>query len=151
MYALSPSLFHLLTATELSPVNRSLSIACPALQHALLTTLHSHATRHDSFIASSGLFTAPGPAILTNAPTRDHFRLIIDLLAKLFSVDMSQSASTTLLALSWLHEITDIISTDYVSIFETPLFSLLINNLITTAYCKLFYNYFINKHFKSLK
>ncbi len=131
MYALSPPLFQLLTATALSPCNQALASSAPAVQHALLSALHSHCARHDSFIASSGLFTTSA-ALLSHAPTRDHFRSLVDLLASVLG--SAPPADTTLLALAWLDEIADLISPEYVSLFETPLFSQLIGSLVSTAY-----------------
>jgi len=131
MYALSPPLFQLLTATALSPCNQALASSAPAVHHALLSALHSHCARHDSFIASSGLFT-PSAALLSHAPTRDHFRSLVDLLASVLG--SAPPADTALLALAWLDEIADLVSPEYVSLFETPLFSQLIGSLVSTAY-----------------
>ncbi len=119
MYALSPSLFQLLT-DKLSPCNWTLAESFPNIQYAILSTLYSHCSRHDNFIASSGLFT-PKTSTVSDSPTRDHFKAIIENLIRLIPHE-STSFDISLLTLNWLLEIIDLISIDYVNIFESSLF-----------------------------
>jgi hypothetical protein len=95
MYALSPTLFELLT-DKLSPCNMVLAQNYPNIEYALLNTLYSHCSRYDHFIASSTLFLnstkhghneqgahdSTNVTLLRNAPTRDHFKQIIEILTK---------------------------------------------------------------------
>ncbi len=159
MYALSPTLFELLTA-KLSPCNWNLAESYPNIQFAILNTLYSHCLRyifksfldlrieiffiywyfkkrHEHFIVSSALFStknsgSDNSAILTNAPTRDHFKIMIEILTKIIS-HSSSSFDLSLLILNWLTEIIDLISTDNSYIFETPLFTNLYNGVITAG------------------
>lgn len=124
MYALSPSLFQLLT-DKLSPCNWTLAESFPSIQYAILSTLYSHCSRHDNFIASSGLFSAKSTSsetvLLTNAPARDHFRTIVENLVQLIPHETT-TFDISMLTLSWLLEIVDLVSIDYMNIFESALF-----------------------------
>lgn len=121
MYALSPSLFQLLTE-QLSPCNCQLAEKSPSIQYAILNTLYSHCTRHENFIANSALFSAPvDKTMLTNGSTRDHFKTIIEVLGKIIP-NSSSGYDTSMLVLKWLLEIVDLISIEYVNIFESVLF-----------------------------
>jgi hypothetical protein len=70
---------------------------------------------------------------LTNAPTRDHFKHMIEILAKIIP-HPSSSYDTNMLVLNWLLEIIDLISIDYANILETYLFSNLFGAVVTAAY-----------------
>jgi len=132
MYALTPTLFELLTV-KLSPCNWSLADYYPNIQFAILNTLYSHCLRHEHFIISSTLFStksspssssnvagtgSDSSAILTNAPTRDQFKIIIEILTKLISHTTS-SFNLVSLILNWLVEIIDFISVENAYIFDS--------------------------------
>ena len=106
MYALSPTLFELLR-DKLTPCNWSLADNFPSVQYAILNTLYSHCSRYDHFIASSSLFSSKhgaDKALLSNAPTRDHFKQIVELLTKIIP-HASSSYDTSILVLNWLYEV----------------------------------------------
>jgi serine/threonine-protein kinase SMG1 len=143
MYALTPTLFELLTV-KLSPCNWSLADYYPNIQFAILNTLYSHCLRHEHFIISSTLFStksspslssnvagtgSDSSAILTNAPTRDQFKIIIEILTKLISHTTS-SFNLVSLILNWLVEIIEFISVENAYIFDSLLFTNLYNGII---------------------
>ncbi len=134
MYALTPTLFELLT-DKISPANWTLAEYFPNIQYAILNRLYSHSLRYDHFIVSSSLFQNKhgSDMMLTNAPTRDYFKTIIEIIVKILP-HSSTTLDISLLCLNWISEIIDHLTIDSSYIFESSLFSTLVHSIITTAY-----------------
>lgn len=79
MYALSPSLFQLLTE-RLSPLNWSLAETFPNIQYAIISRLYNLCLRHENFIVTSSLFVHKYG---NDSPTKDYFRIIVEYVTKL--------------------------------------------------------------------
>lgn len=129
MYALSPTLFELLTG-KLSPLNWSLAENFPNIQYAITNRLFTHCQRHENFIVTSSLFVNKYG---NDSPTKDYFRIIIETITKLIA-HPTTSIDITVLLLNWSVKIIECITVENGTIFSSNLFVNFINAIITTAY-----------------
>lgn len=88
MYALSPTLFELLT-NRLCPCVWQMADSFPNIQFAILNTLYSYCTKHESFFRNSSLIinnkSNSDTTLFMNSQTRDNFKIIIDILSQILS------------------------------------------------------------------
>ncbi|KAJ8319497.1 hypothetical protein KUTeg_004588 [Tegillarca granosa] len=108
MWALSPSLFDLLTI-HFESQEKAIAERFPVVQYAILSALYSHCSRHGNFASSSKLLTQHSVqegSVLANVnpTTSGNFARILQLLSLLLS-EHSTSYDSRCLCLKWVSDI----------------------------------------------
>ncbi|CAF1174376.1 unnamed protein product [Didymodactylos carnosus] len=137
MYALSPSLFELLSR-HLQLTNSKLARQFPASHFAVLKTLYSHCVAHEHFILSSDLFnsnsTSDRMMMSLSSSTKDHLEDILKLHHRLIVNSHTSCHDTNKLVLNWLAEIIDSLPQDDRGLFSLPLLLKICHSIVDTAY-----------------
>ncbi|KAK3583612.1 hypothetical protein CHS0354_039435 [Potamilus streckersoni] len=136
MWALSPSLFDLLTQ-QLNLTEIGISQHFPKVHYSILYSLYSHCNRHGSFLSSSSLLTqntALEGSVLANVnpTTSGNFSRIVTVLSQVLMQDTTPFDSRCL-CLKWVSEIVQYLQTNQ-NVFTTKEFMTLIKSLHQTGY-----------------